>query len=101
MKEGAPHIQATAGTAAEFIVKMVHKYPGEVVLCAAGLLTNYALALKLDPEVATLAKEFVMMGGGLYVRARLSPVPSMRAGSSTGGSIRRRHESCCALPGRK
>ncbi len=32
MKEGAPHIQATPGTAAEFIVKMVHKYPGEVVL---------------------------------------------------------------------
>jgi len=66
MKEGAPHIQATPGTAAEFIVKMVHKYPGEVVLWAGGPLTNFALALKLDPEVATLAKELVMMGGGLY-----------------------------------
>src|SRR5437660_10349164 len=66
MKEGAPHIQAAPGSAAEFIVKMVHKYPGEVVLWAGGPLTNYALALKLDPEVATLAKEFVMMGGGLY-----------------------------------
>jgi len=44
----------------------VHKYPGEVVLWAGGPLTNYALALKLDPAVATLAKEFVMMGGGLY-----------------------------------
>ncbi len=66
MKEGAPHIQAAPGTAAEFIVKMVHKYPGEVVLWAGGPLTNYALAVKLDPEVATLAKEFVMMGGGLY-----------------------------------
>ncbi len=66
MKEGAPHIQAAPGTAAEFIVKMVHKYPGEVVLWAGGPLTNFALALKLDPEVAMLAKEFVMMGGGLY-----------------------------------
>ena len=66
MPEGAPHIRPTAGTAAEFIVAMVHKYPGEVVLWAGGPLTNYALALKLDPEVATLAKEFVMMGGGLY-----------------------------------
>ena len=66
LKEGAPHIQAAFGTAAEFIVKMVHKYPGEVVLWAGGPLTNYALALKLDPEVATLAKEFVLMGGGLY-----------------------------------
>src|SRR5882672_6636031 len=64
MKEGEPHIKAAPGTAAEFIVKMVHKYPGEVVLWAGGPLTNFALALKLDPEVATLAKEFVMMGGG-------------------------------------
>ena len=66
MPEGEPHIRAQPGTAAEFIVRMVHKYPGEVVLWAGGPLTNYALALKLDPEVATLAKEFVMMGGGLW-----------------------------------
>ena len=66
MTEGEPHIKAQPGSAAEFIVRMVHKYPGEVVLWAGGPLTNYALALKLDPSVATLAKEFVMMGGGLY-----------------------------------
>lgn len=66
MPEGEPHIKAQPGTAAEFIIKMVHKYPGEVVLWAGGPLTNYALALKLDPEVAGLAKEFVMMGGGLW-----------------------------------
>jgi purine nucleosidase len=66
MSEGEPHTRPLADTAAEFIVKMVHKYPGEVVLWAGGPLTNYALALKLDPEVAMLAKEFVMMGGGLY-----------------------------------
>jgi len=66
MEEGEPKIQAQPGTAAEFIVRMVHQYPGEVVLWAGGPLTNYALALKLDPAVATLAKEFVLMGGGLY-----------------------------------
>ncbi|HEX6505738.1 MAG TPA: nucleoside hydrolase [Terriglobales bacterium] len=66
LPEGEPHIKATPGTAAEFIVKMVHKYPGEVVLWAGGPLTNYALALRLDPSIASLAKEFVMMGGGLY-----------------------------------
>jgi inosine-uridine nucleoside N-ribohydrolase len=66
MPEGEPHLEAHPGTAAEFIIQMVHKYPGEVVLWAGGPLTNYALALKLDPSVATLAKEFVMMGGGLY-----------------------------------
>ncbi len=66
LREGEPHTKAAPGTAAEFIVRMVHKYPGEVILWAGGPLTNYALALKLDPEVATLAKEFVLMGGGLY-----------------------------------
>jgi inosine-uridine nucleoside N-ribohydrolase len=66
MSEGEPHFHAQPGTAAEFIIQMVHKYPGEVVLWAGGPLTNYALALKLDPSVATLAKEFVLMGGGLY-----------------------------------
>jgi purine nucleosidase len=66
LPEGEPHIHAEGGTAAEFIVQMVHKYPGQVVLWAGGPLTNYALALKLDPSVAALAKEFVMMGGGLY-----------------------------------
>jgi purine nucleosidase len=66
MKEGVPTIKAQEGSAAEFIVRMVHKYPHQVVLWAGGPLTNYALALKLDPEVATLAKEFVMMGGGFY-----------------------------------
>src|ERR1700681_2089889 len=35
MKEGEPHIHAQSGTAAEFIVQMVHKYPGEVVLWGA------------------------------------------------------------------
>jgi inosine-uridine nucleoside N-ribohydrolase len=66
MPEGEPHTKAQPGTAAEFIIKMVHKYPGEVVLWAGGPLTNYALALRLDPSIATLAKEFVLMGGGLY-----------------------------------
>jgi purine nucleosidase len=66
LPEGEPHIKAQSESAAEFIVRMVHKYPGEVVLWAGGPLTNYALALKLDPSVATLAKEFVMMGSGLY-----------------------------------
>jgi len=66
LPEGEPHIEAAPGTAAEFIVNMVHKYPGEVVLWAGGPLTNYALALRMDPAVVKLAKEFVMMGGGLY-----------------------------------
>ena len=64
--EGEPHTKPLNETAAHFIVRMVHKYPGEVVVWAGGPLTNIALALRLDPEVATLAKELVLMGSGMY-----------------------------------
>jgi purine nucleosidase len=64
--EGAPEIKAQPGTAAQFIVEMVHKYPGEVVVWSGAPLTNIALALKLDASVATLARELVVMGGGFY-----------------------------------
>ena len=64
--EGNPHIKALDETAAHFIIRMVHKYPGEVVVWAGGPLTNIALALRIDPEVATLAKELVLMGSGMY-----------------------------------
>ncbi|HUO25768.1 MAG TPA: nucleoside hydrolase [Candidatus Aquilonibacter sp.] len=64
--EGEPHTKPLDETAAHFIVRMVHRYPGEVVIWAGGPLTNIALALRLDPEVATLAKELVLMGSGMY-----------------------------------
>jgi purine nucleosidase len=64
--EGEPHIKPISESAAEFIIRMVHKYPGEVVIWAGGPMTNIALALRLDPEVATLAKELVLMGSGMY-----------------------------------
>jgi purine nucleosidase len=66
LPEGSPKLKAHPGTAAQFMVEMVHKYPGEVVIWSGAPLTNIALALRLDPEVATLAKEFVLMGGGMY-----------------------------------
>jgi inosine-uridine nucleoside N-ribohydrolase len=64
--EGEPHIKPIAESAAEFIVRMVYKYPGEVVIWAGGPMTNIALALRLDPAVATLANELVLMGSGMY-----------------------------------
>ena len=64
--EGTPKIKALNETAAHFIVRMVHQYPGEIVVWAGGPLTNIALALRLDPQVATLARELVLMGSGMY-----------------------------------
>jgi len=60
---GTPHIKAAAGTAAEFLVREVRRHPGQVTIVAAGPLTNLALAARLDPQFAGLARELVFMGG--------------------------------------
>ena len=51
--------------AAHFIIRMVHKYPGEVTIYAGGPLTNLALAIAIDPKVPELAQELVVMGGSV------------------------------------
>lgn len=66
LPEGTPHTKALDETAAHFIVRMVHQYPRQVVIWAGGPLTNIALALRLDPQVAALARELVLMGSGMY-----------------------------------
>jgi len=59
---GAPTIKATPGVAADFLIEQVRRYPHQVTIVAAGPLTNIALAIRLDPEFASLAKELVFMG---------------------------------------
>jgi purine nucleosidase len=67
MPEGEPNTKASDENAVAFIIRMVHKYPGEVVLWAGGPLTNIALAIRMDPEVVKLSKELVVMGSGFNV----------------------------------
>jgi inosine-uridine nucleoside N-ribohydrolase len=69
-----PRGQPLEKTAAEFIVEMVHKYPGEVTLMPVGPLTNLALALRLDPGIADLVAEVVVMGGVVAHPGNMTPV---------------------------
>ncbi|OOQ89945.1 inosine-uridine preferring nucleoside hydrolase [Penicillium brasilianum] len=63
-KEGFPKGKPNNSTsAANFMVEMVHKYPGRVSIYSAGALTNVALAVRMDPDFASLAKQLVIMGG--------------------------------------
>ncbi len=66
---GTPRIKAAAGSAADFLVREVRRHPGQVTLIAAGPLTNLALAARLDPQFAGLAKELVFMGGSFNPKA--------------------------------
>jgi len=65
--EGEPTTKPSDENAVAFIIRMVHKYPGEVTLWAGGPLTNIALAIRMDPEVVTLSKGLVLMGSGFNV----------------------------------
>src|SRR6478735_2769099 len=58
----------------KFIIETVRANPGEVTLVAVGRMTNLALALKEDPEIAGLVKSVVIMGGNFYVPGNVTPV---------------------------
>jgi len=63
MPEGKPTTKPLDEDAAHFLVRMVRKYPHEITIYEGGPMTNLALAIALDPEFPSLAKELVFMGG--------------------------------------
>jgi purine nucleosidase len=65
MPEGKPTTKPLNEDAAHFLVRTVRKYPHEITIYAGGPMTNLALAISIDPEFASLAKELIFMGGSL------------------------------------
>ena len=61
-------------SAAQFIVETVLANPGEITLVPVGPLTNIGLALRLEPKIAELVKEVVIMGGAAYVPGNITPL---------------------------
>jgi inosine-uridine nucleoside N-ribohydrolase len=60
-----PKTKPSPEPAASLIRQIVRKFPGEVTLLTIGPLTNVATALSSDPELATMIRRLVMMGGSL------------------------------------
>jgi inosine-uridine nucleoside N-ribohydrolase len=60
---GQPTIQPAHESAAIFLSRVVHAFPGQVTIVAAGPLTDIAMAARLDPQFSSLAQELVFMGG--------------------------------------
>ncbi len=66
--------QADPRSAAQFMVDMARAHPGQVTLVPVGPLTNIALALQLEPKLAQLIKQVVIMGGSIAEHGNVSPV---------------------------
>jgi inosine-uridine nucleoside N-ribohydrolase len=72
-----PQVRAETLPGPQAIVDFAQRYPGELSVVAVGRLTNIALALKLCPELGSLLKEVVVMGGQFGFnghRGNVSPV---------------------------
>jgi purine nucleosidase len=61
--------------AARHLVERVMAEPGELTIVAIGPLTNVALALALEPRMATAVKEIVAMGGVYLGQTNLATMP--------------------------
>jgi len=51
------------GHAVDYLVDTISAAPGEITLVAIGPLTNIALALRREPALSSLVRDFVIMGG--------------------------------------
>ncbi|WP_198912672.1 nucleoside hydrolase [Acetobacter musti] len=65
LPEGNPVTKASDESAVLFMIRKVHEFPGQVTIIATGPMTDLALAQRIDPSFAGLAKELVYMGGSL------------------------------------
>jgi purine nucleosidase len=65
LAEGQPATKPAGGSAAEFLVRMVRRYPHQVTIFAAGPLTDLALAIQAEPHFAAMTEGLVLMGGSI------------------------------------
>lgn len=64
-----PHAQH----AVDFIIETVMRNPGQVTLCPIGPMTNIAVALLKEPDLAGNIKRIVFMGGAAFCPGNMTP----------------------------
>lgn len=58
----------------ELLCRLARENPGQLTLVTMGRLTNLALALELDPQLPSLLKQVVVMGGTVFAPGNVTPV---------------------------
>jgi inosine-uridine nucleoside N-ribohydrolase len=70
---GYPELTPHDKHGVQFLIDMITAYPGEVTVVAIGPLTNIAIAIRLKPEITSLVKRIVYMGGAFDVPGNMTP----------------------------
>ena len=66
LPEGNPTTKPADEHAANFIIRLAKKFPGEISLWCAAPLTDIALAVRLEPSLPSLIRELHFMGGSFH-----------------------------------
>jgi inosine-uridine nucleoside N-ribohydrolase len=86
---GVPTGSPCGVSAAQFIADAVRAAPGEVTVLALASLTNVALAVRLDPAVATNLGSLVVLGGAFNCMGNVNPAAEANIWHDA-------HACCCA-----
>ena len=73
--EGFEKITPVKESAAEFIIRLLDKYPDEIVLLTVGPVPNMLDVLEKEPGILKKAKQVVSMFGSFYMGYDGGPVP--------------------------
>lgn len=73
--EGFDKIHPVKESAADFIIRNLRKYPGEVVIISVGPVTNLGDVIDKDPAAWKMVKHVYAMFGSFYMGYDGSPVP--------------------------
>jgi inosine-uridine nucleoside N-ribohydrolase len=68
-----PKLKSQKKGAVDFIVKTIQENPNEVSILAIGPLTNIALALQKNPQIAKKINNILIMGGAVKTKGNVTP----------------------------
>ena len=70
------HRKAEEEHAVLALLRLINAEPGALTLAAIGPLTNVAMALRLDPQLPTKVKRFIVMGGAVTAHGNTMSIPA-------------------------
>lgn len=74
MELSEPTMKESPLSAPQAIINIILENPNEIILMPIGPLTNIALAYLMEPKIANLVKEVIIMGGAVHVPGNITPV---------------------------